>query len=163
MDQLEELREKFRLSDREKAILSEIIIGDFTKNIKAEEKPVAIILGGQPGSGKSELTTAALKMLKGNAVICNADEYRDYHPKAEEIKENHEEFYPELTVDYSQPWNNELRAYCEGHKLNFILETTFSSGQRMNDTIKQIKAKGYQVYLLVLSVNEQLSFLGTRI
>jgi hypothetical protein len=33
----------------------------------------------------------------------------------------------------------------------------------MNETIRELKEKGYTVYLLVLAVNKRLSFLGTRL
>jgi len=163
MPTLEELEKVYHLNDKQREAIAGKIIEDFTAGVTHVENPVAIILGGQPGSGKSELITQAQAITGKNAVICNADDYRDYHPKSDEIKANYEEFYPALTVKYSQPWNNLLKGYCEENRLNFILETTFSSGQTMNQTIRELKAKGYSVYLMVLSVNKRLSFLGTRL
>jgi len=163
MPALEELEKVYHLNDKQNEAIGKIIIENFTAGVTPVESPVAIILGGQPGSGKSELITQAQALTGKNAVICNADDYRDYHPKSDEIKAKYEEFYPDLTVKYSQPWNNLLKGYCEENRLNFILETTFSSGQAMNNTIRELKAKGYAVYLMVLSVNKRLSFLGTRL
>src|SRR5690606_13463259 len=94
--------------------------------------------------------------------ICNADDYRDYHPKAEEIKRLHEEHYPAITVEYSEPWNNILKEHCISNRFNFILETTFSSGEKMNSTIEDLKKSGYSVYLMVIAVNAKLSYLGTK-
>jgi hypothetical protein len=56
-----------------------------------------------------------------------------------------------------------LKAYCEDNRLNYILETTFSSGETMNNTIRALKDKDYAVYVMVLAVNKRLSFLGTRL
>lgn len=56
-----------------------------------------------------------------------------------------------------------MKAYCEEHRLNYILETTFSSGDWMNNTISDLKSKGFAVYVMVLAVNKRLSFLGTRL
>lgn len=163
MPTFEELEKVYHLDDKQREAIGKIIIENFTTGVMPAENPLAIILGGQPGSGKSELITQAQALTGKNAVICNADDYRDYHPMSDEIKAKHEEFYPGLTVKYSQPWNNLLTGYCEENRLNFILETTFSSGQNMNQTISELKAKGYSVYLMVLSVNKRLSFLGTRL
>ena len=160
---LKELEKVYHLDDKQADAIGKIIIETFTASVNPVENPVAIILGGQPGSGKSELITQAQAVIGKNGVICNADDYRDYHPKSDEIKEKYEEFYPDVTVRYSQPWNNSLRAYCEQNRLNFILETTFSSGETMNETIRALKGKGYTVYLMVLSVNKRLSYLGTRL
>ncbi len=161
--EIDKLHAKYKLSNAEILQIGERIIKRYTIGVYAEARPKVFILGGQPGSGKSELTKIARSILGNNTVTCNADEYRDYHPKAEEIKRLYEQFYPEITVAYSQQWNNLLRKYCEENSIHFILETTFSSGDLMNETIRQLKQKGYEVSVMVLSVNKQISFLGTRI
>jgi hypothetical protein len=159
----EEVEKLYLLDDKQREIIGNIIIETFTADVSPVKAPVAIILGGQPGSGKSELITQAQAVIGKNAVICNADDYRDYHPKSDDIKRDYEDYYPDITVKYSQPWNNKLKIYCEDNRLNFILETTFSSGQTMNNTIRDLKDRGYLVYIMVLSVNRRLSFLGTRL
>jgi predicted ABC-type ATPase len=163
---LNELKSNYALSDDEFQEIQNEIIAIYTEGVTPSPSPAVIILGGQPGAGKSELITAALRLALLNneqIVTCNADEYRDYHPQSDEIKKNHERYYPEITVTYSQPWNNGLRTYCEENRLNYILETTFSSGKVMNDTIRDIKQKGYQVILMVLAVHKKWSLLGTYI
>jgi predicted ABC-type ATPase len=134
-----------------------------TRGIDATSNPTVIILGGQPGAGKTELEKLALKELGGHVISCNADLFRDYHPKAEEIKNNYEAYYPEITAKYAQDWNNGLRRYCEANRLNYILETTFSSGPVMNQTIAELQEKGYRVGIKLLAVHPLLSLLGTHI
>jgi len=134
-----------------------------TRGIDATSNPTVIVLGGQPGAGKTELEKLALKELGGHVISCNADLFRDYHPKAEEIKNNYEAYYPEITAKYAQDWNNGLRRYCEANRLNYILETTFSSGPAMNQTIAELQEKGYRVEIKLLAVHPLLSLLGTHI
>ena len=119
-------------------------------------------MGGQPGAGKSELERIARKELGQNVVNCNADIFRDYHPDVEKIKAKHESYYPEITAEYAQGWNNGLRAYCEANRMNFILETTFSSGNLMNKTISELQDKGYRVKIKLMAVHPKLSLLGTH-
>jgi len=163
MEHLDALKAFYRLPEQEFNIIQARVIKKYTRNKTPVSKPTAIIIGGQPGSGKSELIIEALHLLKDNAVVCNADDFRDFHPKADEIKQMHERFYPEITADYSQPWNDALMEHCENNGFNYILETTFSSGDRMNDTIAQIKAKGYRVIIMLLAIPAPLSILGTHI
>lgn len=120
-------------------------------------------MGGQPGAGKSELERLARKELGQNVINCNADIFRDYHPDAEKIKAKHESYYPEITAEYAQAWNKGLREYCEANRMNYILETTFSSGSQMNKTIAELQEKGYRVDLKVLAVHPKLSLLGTHL
>ena len=100
-------------------------------------------------------------MLCGNAVLCNADHFRVFHPKHTDIINEPAEYYPEITAPYAIRWNNMLRAYCEKNRLNYILETTFSSGQAMNVTLHDIQKIGYEVTIMILAVHSDISFLNT--
>ncbi len=94
---------------------------------------------------------------------CNADLFRDFHPFGEEIKQKFEADYPELTSGHAQGWKNGLRDHCEANRLNYIMETTFSSGFDINKTIAEMKAKEYRVEIKLLAVHPRLSFLGTQL
>jgi predicted ABC-type ATPase len=133
-----------------------------TADFYSTGNPVAIILGGQQGCGKTDLMDIALTELQFNAIFCNVDNLREYHPYANTIKSNHEDKYTDLTADFAKDLNKTLRSYCESHRLNFILETTFSSGPEMNHTIQKLKNIGYRVELKVLAVHPKISLLSTR-
>ncbi|OJV55343.1 MAG: hypothetical protein BGO31_20655 [Bacteroidetes bacterium 43-16] len=160
---LETLRELYRLSESDFSTIFEIITEEVAKGYLPSQTPTAIILGAQPGAGKTELQKSAERLLGNNAVICNADNLRDFHPLSKEIKTKHPEVYPELTAEYAQMWNNLLCKYCRENKLNYILETTFSSGERLNETILELKNNGYKVDIMLLAVSPKLSLLGTYI
>ena len=143
--------------------VQEIIIRDTTNGKYAADSPVVVILGAQPGAGKTELERITRTELGGNVVNCNADIFRDFHPQAEEIKQRFKEYYPQITAPYAQEWNKGLREYCEANRLNYILETTFSSGQKMNETIANLQQKGYRVEIKLLAVHPKLSLLSTHV
>lgn len=136
---------------------------DFTIGKHAADGPVVVILGAQPGAGKTELERITRAELGGNVVNCNADLFRDFHPQAEEIKQRFEAYYPQITAPAAQEWNKGLRDYCEANRLNYILETTFSSGQKMNETIAELQQKGYRVEIKLLAVHPKLSLLSTHV
>jgi predicted ABC-type ATPase len=161
--ELQKLKELYFLEPKKVDEIAQRIIINNTLGITSVKNPQVIILGGQPGSGKGELITQAQVVLGINTVIINADDFRDQHPLHKEIKSNHGKYYPEITSDYSLVWGDTLRKYCEDNHFNYILETTFSSGERMNDTIKAMKDKGFYVAIMLLSVHPNLSFLGTRL
>lgn len=162
-EELKKLKLQYHLTPKKVDEIAERIIRNNTLGITSAKNPHVIILGGQPGSGKGELITQAQDVLGINTVTCNADDYRDQHPMHKEIKAKHEKYYPDITADYSLVWNDRLRKHCEDNNFNYILETTFSSGDRMNDTIRSMGSKGYTVSVMLLSVHHNLSFLGTRL
>jgi UDP-N-acetylglucosamine kinase len=50
------------------------------EHYSAAENPKAVLLAGQPGAEKTELSSMLLPSLGNNAVLINGDEYRRYHP-----------------------------------------------------------------------------------
>jgi predicted ABC-type ATPase len=139
------------------------IISEYTQILKPVKKPIAIILGAQPGAGKTELERVARIELNENVMVCNPDNLRDYHPEAETIKQYHEQYYPDLTTEYAQAWKNELINYCLANRLNFIMETTFASGPDINRIIREMKDRDYRVEIKLLAVHPRLSLLGTQV
>lgn len=158
---LQELIAKYQLSESDYQEILRDIIRDATYKKTTSSKPTVVILGAQPGAGKTELQKEAELQLNRNAVICNADNFRDYHPLASEIKRDYPGFYPDITVQLAQRWNDSLVKHCVDNKFDFILETTFSSRSRLNQTIQSFKEAGYQVDIMLLAVNPKLSLLGT--
>ncbi|MFE9018125.1 zeta toxin family protein [Streptomyces sp. NPDC007808] len=56
-----------------------------------QEQPLAIIVSGQTGAGKTSITTLATQALagRGAAVNINLDTYKPYHPKFDELMRSH--------------------------------------------------------------------------
>ncbi len=65
------------------------------------DAPEVVILGGQPGAGKTELTLEAQRILRFNGVECNADDFRTYHPQYDEIIKQSPDYYPDLTAAFA--------------------------------------------------------------
>jgi predicted ABC-type ATPase len=157
------LQTLYSLNDSAFREAQQYIISVYHLDITPAEKPVAIIVGAQPGSGKSLLENIALEELRDNAVVCNLDELRDFHPSANKIKSDHEAYYPELTGDYAWRWREGLMDHCVKNRLNFIVEVTFANGADINNIIKRLRENQYQVELKLLAVHPRLSLLGTQV
>jgi hypothetical protein len=101
--------------------------------------------------------------LAYNAVVCNLDKLRDFHPSVETIKSKHEAYYPELTGDYAWKWREGLMNHCVENRLNFIMEVTFANGADINSIIRGLRERDYRVELKLLAVHPRLSLLGTQV
>src|SRR6185312_10984579 len=151
--QLDKLKKKYSLSKEETDDTLNLIISRLTNGTTASTRPTVIIIGGQPGCGKTELQRITEGELNNNVVICNGDNVRDFHPHIAEIKRLHEEQFPAITVEAAHQWNNALCKYCRDNKLNYILETTFATGEGLNDTIRELKQAGYSVIIKLLAIH----------
>ena len=60
---------------------------DALAETQAQDKPKAILLGGQPGSGKSVLAAEAARELRdqGGAVVIDADRMREENPRYKQL------------------------------------------------------------------------------
>lgn len=57
------------------------------------EHPQAILLLGQPGAGKTVLSTMLLSRFEDGAAFLNGDDYRRYHPNYHKLSEYGSDFF----------------------------------------------------------------------
>lgn len=160
MHNIESLKEKYKIDLEEFRFIENEIIKQYTKFANTINSPKAIILGGQPGSGKTELEKKAFLNLNRNAVVCNVDNLKNFHPYAIEIRKKYPNYFSQLTGINAHDWNLSLRRYCIENNYNFILETTFSDGSNINLIIENLKKNNFLVELYILSVPKIISKLG---
>ena len=70
----------------------------FTSFSAPVKNPIAIIIGGQTGSGKSGIIGYSASMFNdGNVIIINSDEIKPFHPKNNEIAQLYPNLYTKIT------------------------------------------------------------------
>lgn len=72
--------------------------------VQAVEKPLAILLGGQPGAGKSFGTLQMSRKLDFNLLIINGDEFRPYHQFYHEIYQQYGKESAKYTAEFTGKW-----------------------------------------------------------
>ena len=126
------------------------------------DNPKLIIVGGQPGAGKSDLQKFGELELASNVVVLSTDVLRSYHPNEREIKKNYPDYYHILTVDLARVLLINLENYALANKLNVILESTLGNSEVMLQKINKYRKHDYQIDLKVIAVNELVSYLGAE-
>ncbi|MBO4285123.1 MAG: zeta toxin family protein [Alphaproteobacteria bacterium] len=143
----------YKLSDEEhNQVLAEI--RDFVFQDKTPvAHPQVYILGGQPGAGKSVLTESVMKSLTDDNIISiNGDEFRLWHPKAQEIFRKHQKMFAEYTDADFRTWTSAIFDEAIQNHYNIVFEGTMRT-DRICDTIKQkLLPAGYQINILVMAV-----------
>lgn len=147
------MKEKYKLSPELHEEILTKIMNDVFKDAKSFENPEIFILGGQPGAGKSTL----IKYLQDSGqakdcLIINGDEYRNYHPKVNEIFAKYPEQMAEITDVDVRDWTQRVFAKAIENRNNIIFEGTMRTNQICN-TIKNLHNQGYKININVLSVN----------
>ena len=137
---------------------------DFRKsNIKKDKSKVAIVLGGQAGTGKSSLVADAKRKFKDTGrriVVIDDDGYRKFYPYAEEILENCPEHYTDITATATNIITPKIMKFASDNGYNFIFEGTMKN-TRIVETMKTWK--DYDIYVHVMATSEERSLMSTAI
>ncbi|GHV48372.1 hypothetical protein FACS189499_07650 [Clostridia bacterium] len=132
----------------------------YTKGMTAVSFPHAMILGGQPGSGKTTIQNAALAE-NPNMIVINADEFRRYHPNFAALNETFGVDSVLHTGAFSGAVAEKLIEKLSDEKYNLIIEGTLRTAETPLKTNELLKNKGYTTELSVMAVDRHVSWQGT--
>lgn len=153
--------DQFLLSGRQHDALYRFIEADHFSQTTPVDRPVAVILGGQPGAGKSRLLEACkADFAGGNVVSINGDELRYYHPQYRQIQKADERHFAELTDPHARPWTKQLFDRTIETRRNVVFEGTMREPGPITDTMRTLRAEGYQVVVRVIASNAADSMTG---
>lgn len=127
--------------------------------IVPESRKCTIILGGQPGAGKSFFYQSRDDLVSYAAI--NGDEYRRFHPMIRGILQSDPEHYAERTQKFSNQMVETLISDLSDDGYNLIIEGTLRNPQVAIRTCQELKAKGYSAELVVVACNAELAWKST--
>lgn len=124
-----------------------------------EENPMAYVLGGQPGAGKSNLTKFLQnEKLHNNAVVINGDDFRRFHPESSTL-------YKQYGIDASL-FTGEFASYITEKAINrasneqyhLIIEGTFRTSETPLRTLNDLQNKGYRTSVAIMTIPAEISW-----
>ena len=146
-------------TDEELEIKFKEILEYYKSMYSPTENPKVVLLGGQPGAGKSGLEN--MVNIKKNYVSISGDDYREYHPRFKEINLE----YGREASKYTQQWAAEITEKLikelRKEKYNLIIEGTLRTAELPLKEANAFKKAGYKVELNVVVVKPEKSRLGT--
>lgn len=151
----EEILRKYKLTDEEHDNLYETIKRVYTATKTPSANPIAVIIGGQTGAGKSGLIGYSEKMFNDrNVIIINSDEIKPYHPEESEIAKLYPDLYTKITDQESNAWTSKLFEDLRREKYNLIFEGTMWNNRVADESIVELLDLGYTVIVRGLAVDE---------
>ena len=94
------------------------------RRCQSHDRPRAVLLAGQPGAGKTELSTMLISQLDGDAAFINGDDYRRYHPNYRALYAEHGSDCAKFTQSFSSAVTERLIGTLSDHRLNLVIEGT---------------------------------------
>jgi predicted ABC-type ATPase len=136
--------------------LHEYIINDMTSKTICipQEKgyPIAVLMGGAPGSGKSTYIKTNAKYLESDKIWkVDADAVREYLPEYQgwNSSSTHQEardIVNELISTFDKPCKHDL-----------LYDGTMSNAKKYVPLIKELKRIGYLVFIIYMDVPKEIS------
>ncbi|MFE0453075.1 zeta toxin family protein [Streptomyces sp. NPDC058914] len=127
-----------------------------------QDQPLAIIVSGQTGAGKTSITTLATQALagRGEAVNINLDTYKPYHPKFGELMRADDTTAGAYTSIDGHKWMEAAEAYAIANRFDIVLESAMRDPRDFEEPAARLRAGGYRVEVPVVAVHESMSRLG---
>jgi predicted ABC-type ATPase len=130
-----------------------------------QEHPKAILLGGQPGAGKSALAAEAVRELRasGGAVVIDADRMREENPRYKQLSKEDPQNAADRTQKEAGEWATRLTMAAVDNRRNLVVDGTMRSPENIRDLATRLKDNGYEVEARVLAVNPETSMTRARL
>lgn len=131
----------------------------------AQEKPRAILLGGQPGSGKSELARMAQHELSqnGRAVVIDADKLRERNPVYQALSITDPKNAADLTHKEAAEWARRLTTAAVKGRRNLVIDGTMRDPKGVLTLAAKLREHGYTVEARVIAVSPEVSINRARL
>lgn len=129
--------------------------------VTPQENPIAILLGGQPGAGKSFGSLEMSKRLDFNLLIINGDEFRPYHQYYHEIYQQYGKDASKYTGEFTGKMVQRIRNEAIKSRFNLLIEGTFRTADIPLQELANFKCNGYQTTVLICTCPAEISWEST--
>ncbi|PZM12949.1 zeta toxin family protein [Rhizobium tubonense] len=152
--------------ERNERIFRNDILPDYLPTAKTPaERPRLILLGGQPGAGKTAVLFASHVELEqsGSTIRIVGDDLRFYHPQFLSFQRQDPETASQFTQADAGRWTEKLLAAAAERKVNIVFETTMRTPENVARVIGMARDAGYEVEARTVAVNPRLSWQGNHV
>lgn len=151
--------EAFEEADVVYAVTRELKEGSVRYNKNTH--PIALLLAGQPGAGKTELSTMLSREMQNDVMLINGDDYRRLHPNYKALYKKYGADAVQKTSAYSSAVTEMLIEQASNRRYNLIIEGTGRTADIPRSTAEKLSAKGYRVELAVIATMPEISLIST--
>jgi UDP-N-acetylglucosamine kinase len=145
-------------------IFQQVIIPDYLlrSDPRPQPHPEAVLLGGQPGAGKSTVAAGLQRQFadQGGLVWVTWDDFRPFHPDYERLLRERPADMPDVTRPAARWWHEHAAEFLRQGRYHTLLEGGFRDPAQVMGTAERFAQAGYAVRVCALAVPAALSRLG---
>jgi len=124
------------------------------------EHPTMVMVGGQPGAGKSKSMGAVESEFRGRGGVLTiaADDLRDFHPKNTLLMLANDRTAADYTHADASRWAEKAEAYARAHRYNVLLEGTLKTPESTLQRLGEYREAGYTTEVRIVATDQRLSW-----
>ena len=134
------------------------------EDLSASAAPELILVGGQPGAGKTAATVQAVRDLMhhggGGVAYINGDELRSFHPQYAALVAADRSTAADKTGADVGLWVERAIREAAAGRFHAVIETTMRQPEVVRRTAEQFTAQGFGFEMRVVVVDPEASQLG---
>ena len=134
-----------------------------TRGKESSKQPIAILLGGQSGAGKTVIHRIKQKEFQGNIVIIDGDSFRSQHPHYLGLQQEYGKDSVEYTKEFAGKMVESLVTGLSHLGYNLLIEGTLRTIDVPKKIAQLLKSKGYEVQLALIATKPKRSYLSAFI
>lgn len=157
-EDIDKLIRKYSLNDEEFQTYYNYAYNTLIAGKRASENKTLIIVGGQPGAGKTRLLPIAKMELKNNVVLVDFDELKAFHPNYPEVCSLYNEDAHRILHSDANKVKNKILDRLIEENYNVIYEGALRDTEGFIEFAKKFKKHGYAIKLDVLAVPKLESY-----
>ena len=121
-----------------------------------------LVVGGQPGAGKSNSIKGIEADFagRGGVLVVDLDVLRKNHPKYIQLMRADDKAAAQYTYDDARIWSQKLEDYAKANRYNVLVESLMTSPDGVGGWLKDYRDAGYRTEAHVVAVNERSSLQG---
>lgn len=129
-------------------------------NKTPNDEPTLVVLGGQPGAGKSSIIDLIDERFNGNVVVLNGDEFKPYYPGYKQLLKKDPDEASKIVQKYSNYAVDAIKQELMQRKYNLIIEGTMRIPSIPIATAESARKNGYSVEACIVATNYYASRVG---
>ncbi|MGB4779855.1 zeta toxin family protein [Microbacterium sp.] len=135
----------------------------FTGHLSGRERPVPVLLGGQPAAGKTQAQRTILAEHPGDDLVeVTGDDLRGYHPDYDRLVNEAPLAMPNATAPVSGGLVRLAIEHARTHRYSLLLEGTFRDPAMVTGTATRFAEAGYRVEVAAVATPGVVSRLSAE-
>lgn len=139
------------------AIFDTIIRPNLFDPPRHNDNPLVILVGAQPGAGKTRAGLDAIHESNRVVVPIVGDDLRPFHPLYQSLIESDPLSMPDATAQASGAWVERAIHYAADKKVNVLIEGTFRDPDTVLATASLFKSLSFSVEAHIVAVPPEVS------